>query len=267
MNAFLSSFWAEALKMRRSRVTLGIAAGFLILPIIAGLFMYILKDPEQARAMGLIGAKARLLTEGTADWPSFFQFLSLGTAVAGAMLFAFITTWVFGREFSDHTVKELLALPTPRTVIVSAKFLLIALWILALTFFIFIVALGIGAVVDIPGWSPGLAWTSFLTIMITSILTTLLMPLVALFASAGRGYLPPLGWAVLTVVIAQVAGVMGWASWVPWAVPGLFSMMFSVMYGQSAEPIGIHSIILLLITFIVGLSATYAWWRGADQSR
>jgi ABC-2 type transport system permease protein len=267
MRSFLSAFWAETLKARRSKVSLLTFASILILPVIGGLFMFILKDPEQARTMGLIGAKAQLLTGGDADWPAYFEFLSLGTAAAGAILFAFITAWVFGREFSDHTAKELLALPTPRWVIVSAKFVLTALWMLGLTLFIFVIGLGIGMVVDIPGWSLELAWTSFWSLMVTVLLTFMLMPLVALFASAGRGYLPPLGWAFLTLVFAQIAGMMGWGDWVPWAVPGLFSMMFSVVYGQRAGQVEMHSYILVLLTFIAGVAATYAWWRSADQAR
>jgi ABC-2 type transport system permease protein len=229
--------------------------------------MIIMKDPEQARAMGLIGAKAQLLTGGAADWPTYLNFLSLGTAGAGAILFAFITTWVFGREFADHTAKELLALPTRREIIVGGKFVLTALWILGLTLFIFVIGLGIGAVVGLPGWSLELAWTSFWSLMVTALLTLMLMPLVALFASAGRGYLPPLGWAFFTLALAQIAGLMGWGDWVPWSVPGLFSLMFSVVYGQRAEQIGIHSYILVLLTFIVGIAATFAWWRSADQTR
>ena len=267
MNAFLSAFWAEALKARRSKVSLLTAAGFLILPVIGGLFMFILKDPERARTMGLIGAKAQLLTGGVANWPAYLEFLSLGTAGGGAILFAFITAWVFGREFSDHTAKELLALPTPREIIVGAKFVLTALWILGLTLFIFVIGLGIGTAVGIPGWSLELAWTSFWSLMTTALLTFMLMPFVALFASAGRGYLPPLGWAFFTLAFAQIAGMMGWGDWVPWSVPGLFSLMFSVVYGQRAEQIGMHSYILVLLTFIVGIAATFAWWRSADQAR
>ncbi len=267
MNAFLSAFWAETLKARRSKVSLLTVACFLILPVIFGLFMFILKDPERARTMGLIGAKAQLLTGGVADWPAYFEFLSLGIAGVGAILFAFITAWVFGREFSDHTVKELLALPTPRGVIVGAKFVLTALWILGLTLLIFVSGLGIGAAVGMPGWSLELAWTSFLSLMTTALLTFMLMPLVALFASAGRGYLPPLGWAFCTLALAQVAGMMGWGDWLPWSVPGLFSLMFSVVYGQRAGQIGIHSYILVLLTFIAGIAATFAWWRSADQTR
>ena len=84
-----------------------------------------------------------------------------GIAGGGAILFALITAWVFGREFSDHTAKELLALPTPREAIVGAKFVLIALWTLGLTLLVFVVGLGIGMAVDIPGWSLALGWTSF----------------------------------------------------------------------------------------------------------
>ncbi|OGO48610.1 MAG: hypothetical protein A2W37_05200 [Chloroflexi bacterium RBG_16_63_12] len=262
MNAFLSALWAESLKARRSKVSLLTAAGISILPVVDGLFMIILKDPEQAREMGLISVKAQL-SAGVADWPTYFQVLLLGTAIVGAILFAFITAWVFGREFSDRTAKELLALPTPRGIIVGAKFVLTALWILGLTLFIFVIGLAIGKAVGIPGGSPGLEWTSFWHLMLTALLTFMLMPFVALFASVGRGYLPPLGWAILTLALAQVAGVLGWGDWLPWSVPGLISEMA----GPRAEPIGLHSYILVLLTFIAGIAATFAWWQSADQAR
>jgi ABC-2 type transport system permease protein len=262
MSPFPSALWAEVLKARRSKVTLLTAAGFLILPVVAGLFMFILKDPDQARAMGLISVKAQI-TAAVADWPTYFGILTLGTVIAGSILFAMITAWVFGREFSDHTAKELLALPTPRGIVVGAKFLLTALWNLALTLFVFAIALGIGALVDIPGWSLQLAWTSFCSLILAVLLTSLLMPWVALFASVGRGYLPPLGWAFLTMALAQIAGVMGWSDWFPWAVPGLLS----TLNGPRTEPIPAHSYVVVLLVFIAGLAATFAWWQRADQAR
>ena len=262
MNAFVSAFWAEALKARRSKITLLTAAGFLLLPFAGGLFMIILKNPEQARAMGLISTKAQL-TAGVADWPSFFGMLSQGIAAGGAILFALITAWVFGREFSDHTAKELLALPTPRWVIVGAKFVLIALWILGLTLLIFVVGLGIGAAVDIPGWSLELARTSFWTVLITAALTFMLMPFVALFASSGRGYLPPLGWTILALAFANIVSLLGWGDWFPWAVPVLVSGMVK----SHADQVGLHSYLVVLVAFFVGAAATLAWWQSADQTR
>lgn len=210
----------------------------------------------------LISVKAQL-TAGVADWPTFFQVLLLGTAIGGAILFAFITAWVFGREFSDHTAKELLALPTTLEVIIGAKFVLSALWMLALTLMVFGIGLAVGKAVDIPGYSPGLAWSSFWSLLLIVFWTYMLMPFVALLASAGRGYLPPLGWACLTMVLAQIAAALGWGDWFPWSVPALLSGMA----GPGVQQIGMHSYILVLLAFIAGLAATFAWWWSADQAR
>lgn len=262
MNAFLSACWAEGLKARRSRISWLIVGAFMMLPLMDGLFMFILKAPERARAMGLIGAKAQL-TAGVADWPTFFYVLLLGTAMAGAILFAFMTAWLFGREFSDHTVKELLALPVAREIIVSAKFVLLAIWTAGLTLMIFVMGLVVGTAVDIPGWSRELVWSSFWSLLLIALLTYLLMPFVALLASSGRGYLPPLGWAVLTLALAQIAIVLGWGDWFPWSVPALLGNSG----GPRAELVELHSYVLVLLACTAGVVATLAWWRRADQAR
>jgi ABC-2 type transport system permease protein len=262
VSAFLSAFWAELLKARRSRVSWLTFIVFAIFPIIDGLFMFILQNPERARAMGIITVKAQMAA-AVADWPSFFMVLLMGTAVGGAILFAFLTAWVFGREFSDHTVKELLALPTPREVIVGAKFLLTGLWMLALSLVIFAIGLGVGAAVAIPGWSAALGWSSFGSLLKIILLTYMLMTVVALFASAGRGYLPPLGWALLTMAASQIAIVLGWGEWFPWAVPGLVVSLT----GEAPPPLEMHSYAVVFVVFLAGASATFAWWRSADQTR
>ncbi len=262
MNAFRAALWAETLKARRSKVPLLTTAGFSILPLVGGLFMMILKDPERARAMGLISTKAQLLTAGVADWPTYFDVLLQGIGIGGSILFAMIVTWVFGREFSDHTAKELLALPTSRWIIVAAKFLLTAIWIVGLTLLVFVLGLGIGATVGIPGWSLELGWASFWSVVTTALLTFMLLPFVALVASAGRGYLPPLGWAFLTLALAQVVAVMGWGDWFPWSVP----MLFSGMAGPRSEQLGMHSYVLVAVAFVAGLISTMVWWRSADQA-
>ena len=262
MNGFVAAFQVELLKARRSRLAWGITAAFLILPLVGGLFMVILKNPDQARAMGLISVKAQL-AGGTADWPTFFSMLLQGTAIGGIMLYSFITAWLFGREFSDHTAKEFLAVLTPRWQIIAAKLALMVLWIVLLTLLSFAVALTIGALVAIPGWSQGLAASTFGSLALIMVLLLMLMPLVAFFASAGRGYLPPLGWAVLTLVLAQIVAVLGWGDWFPWSVPA----MASGMAGPPAEQTGPHSYLVVLLVCIVGLAATFIWWRSADQAQ
>ena len=262
MNNFIPALWAETLKMRRSKVPLFTSIGFSMAPLAGGLFMIILKDPEAARSMGLISAKAQL-TMGTADWPAFFGLLAQAVAAGGMVLFSIITIWVFGREFSDHTVKELLALPTSREAIITAKFIVIIVWSLAITLLIFGIGLVVGILVIIPGWSAELLRTAFISILGAAVLTIPLMSFVALLASGGRGYLPPFGWTVFTMVLANIAAVMGWGDWFPWAVPAIFSGAA----GPRAELLGMHSYVIVILTGLLGLAATFYWWRNADQAR
>jgi ABC-2 type transport system permease protein len=262
MNNFTPTLWAETLKLRRSKIPLFTALGFSMAPLAGGLFMVILKDPEAARSMGLISTKAQL-TMGTADWSAFFGLLAQAVAAGGMILFAIITIWVFGREFSDRTAKELLSLPTSREVIVGAKFIVIAVWSLTITLLIFGIGLVVGTLVVIPGWSAGLLRTSFINILGAAVLTIPLMSFVALLASAGRGYLPPFGWTVFTLVLANIAAVMGWGDWFPWAVPGIFSGAA----GPRAELLGMHSYVIVILASIIGLAATFWWWRSADQTK
>jgi len=83
----------------------------------------------------------------------------------------------------------------------------------------------------------------------------------AFVAGVGRGYLPPLGWAVLTLAIAQVLGVLGWAAWFPWAVPVL--VVGSGPAGQAATG---ASVAVVVLTALLGLVATVVWWLRAGQT-
>ena len=262
MNYFSSALWSEALKMRRSKVPLFTSVGFSFAALMDGLFMIIMKDPEAARKMGLISAKAQLLA-GVADWPTFFSVLAQAAAIGGGILFAIIAAWVFGREFSDHTVKELLALPTSREAIVGAKFVIIAVWTFLLTVLLFLVGLVVGALIDIPGWSTKLLQSAFIDVTGAGILSIALLPFVALFASIGRGYIPPFGWTILTIVLAQIAAITGWGDWFPWSV----SALFSGAAGPRAEMLGLHSYMIVILMSVLGLAATFYWWRSADQTK
>ena len=262
MNGFLSALWAEALKARRSKVPLLASMGFTLAPLMDGLFMFIMKNPERARDMGLLSTKAQLAMS-TAEWPTFFSVLSQAIAIGGVIVFSIVTAWVFGREYSDHTAKDLMALPVSREKIVISKLIVIAVWVFILSIWIYVFGLFIGYLVDIPGWTGQLARQSFVDVLATAGMTLLLMTPVAFIASMGRGYLPPLGWAVLTIFFSQIVAATGWGDWFPWSVPALFSGVV----GPRAEQLGTHSYILVFLAGIIGLVATFWWWLNADQTK
>jgi ABC-2 type transport system permease protein len=262
MNGLFASLWAEALKARRSNVPWLAAIGFTLAPLMDGLFMFIMKDPERAREMGLLSVKAQLAMS-TADWVTFFGVLTQAIAVGGVIVFSIVTAWMFGREFSDHTAKDLMALPAPREAIITAKLIVLSAWVFGTTVWIFLVGLLVGSWVDLPGWTGQLAQVSFGDVLVTAAMTLLLTLPVAYIASIGRGYLPPLGWAVLTIFLSQIVAATGWGDWFPWSVPALYSGVI----GPRSEQLGLHSYVLVLSTGFIGLVLTFWWWRNADQTR
>jgi ABC-2 type transport system permease protein len=251
----------EFLKARRSRVPWGVAVGFSLAPLVICLFMVILKDPERARALGLLGPKAQL-TAGTADWPTFLNLLGQAMAVGGAILFAFLTAWVFGREFADRTVRGLLANPTRRRTIVVAKSTVIAIWGLAISAWVLVLGLGVGALVGLPGWSAGDAGGTIVAIALAAVLTIGLQTGAAFFAGVGRGYIAPLAWTVAMIVASQVLTVLGWGSWFPWSVPAILAGAG----GAQVEPVTVGGVAAVGLVVATGLLATIVWWERADQT-
>ena len=258
LGAALATEW---LKSRRSRVPWLVLAGFSFAPMVAGLFMVILKDPEGARKLGLLGAKAQLAA-GTADWPTMLSMLAQAVAVGGAILFAFLTSWVFGREFADRTLRGLLASPTSRGAIVVAKAIVVGIWGVAITAWIIALGFAIGAIVGLPGWSDAVAGATIRGMVAAALLTIALQPVTGLLASVGRGYLAGLAWAVLALVLAQVLAVLGLGAAFPWAVPALVSGAA----GPDAAGVPWTSLALVGVTGVAGLVLTITWWRRADHT-
>jgi ABC-2 type transport system permease protein len=256
MNNVAQAIWVETLKARRSRMPLLTALGFALLPLASGFFMVVLKDPELARRVGLISAKAHMLA-GAADWPTYLGLVAQAIAGGGIVLFGLIGSWVFGREYSDRTVKDLLALPTSRSAIVLSKFVVVAAWSAALTVMICLVGLGVGAAVGLSQASMQIILQGGVTIALAACLTIALVTPIAFFASAGHGYLPPMGFVFLALLLAQVIAAAGWGEYFPWSIPALYSQ---------GGNLGTVSYVIVILTGVAGLAGTILWWELADQT-
>ena len=261
MSNITQAIWVELLKARRSKMPLLTVLGFSLAPFSGGFFMIVMKDPALARRLGMISAKAQIVA-GSADWPTYLGLLAQATAIGGIILFGFVSSWVFGREYSDHTIKDLLALPTPRFVIVLAKFILVALWSATLTVVIYFIGLGVGTAVVLPPTSAEIFWQGTITMAITACLTIALATPIAFFASAGRGYLAPMGVAILAVILAQIIAATGWGEYFPWSIPALYAGMAGPGYAH----LGIISYVIVILASLIGLIGTFVWWELADQA-
>lgn len=262
MSNLAQAFWVELLKARRSRVPWVTALVFALLPFIGGFFMIVIRDPDLARSLGLISMKAQIVA-GTVDWPAYINFLTLAVTMGGLILFGLICTWVFGREYADHTIKDLLALPTPRTAIAVAKFILVMLWAAALTLITFVIGLGVGAAIVLPPVPATVFWQGGLTMAVAAGMSIMLILPLALVASAGHGYLAPVGALILALALSQIIIVTGYGEYFPWSVPALYTGMV----GPELSHLEWFSFASVILTGAAGVIITIAWWELADQAR
>ncbi len=260
MNNLLQAARVELLKARRSKVPLFTALALAMAPLAGGFFMVVMKDPELARRMGMISAKAQIVG-GAADWPTYLSLLAQAAAIGGFMVFSIIASWVFGREHSDRTFKDLLALPTPRTSIVLAKFAVCLGWGVLLALLVYGLGLVVGVLVGLPPAMPEVMIQGSLTVAGAALLTMLLTTPVAFFAGVGHGYLAPMGIAIFFVVLAQVVAAAGWGEYFPWAIPALYAGMA----GPEDAQLGMISYGLVVATAVIGVVGTLWWWEKADH--
>lgn len=258
MNNLLLAFWTENLKVRKSKMIWVTLAAFTVAPLMGGFFMFILKNPDLAERSGLVGDKAQIL--GEANWPAYFSMLAQIIAVGGILVFGFVTSWVFGREYTDRTLKDLLALPYHRTTIAAAKFFTVFAAALLLSIHAAVVGLLLGFLIGLPGWSTAGLINGLWVLLVTTLLTIALSAPAAFFACWGRGYLAPLGFVIFMVVLAQVIAAIGYGHYFPWAIPALYS-------GLTGEEPALpwRSLLLVLATSLAGITATLTWWSWADH--
>ena len=153
----------------------------------------------------------------------------------------------------------MLAVPVQRSSILLAKFIVVAAWSVALAIVIFTLSLMMGVLIHLPGSSSSAIIQASARVLVTAALVIVGITPFAFFASLGRGYLLPLGVAVLMLMMANLVAVVGWGEYFPWAIPGIYAQ------GKSSLPPVTYWIVLF--TGLAGMLATYVWWKYADQNR
>ena len=261
MKGLIAALWAESVKVLKSKMLWITIIFFIFVSSMMGLMMFVQKYPEIASKLGMIGTKASMMRLGKADWQSYLALITQIIAGIGMMGYGFITSWVFGREYSDHTIKDLLALPISRSYIVIAKLIIIVIWCILISFIFLIFTYLTGNIVQLSGWSNALFIDFTVKFTLTALLTLTLCTPVAFFASYSRGYLLPIGLLLLALIIANFTGLVGIGPYFPWAIPGIYS----APPGTEGMLLGTSSYIILFSTSIIGLIGTLAWWRYADQ--
>lgn len=254
--------FTELMKLRRSKVPGLTWLAFSVAPLGGALMMWIVKEPGRARSLGLLGAKARFAGV-TADWPAFAGLLAQMAGVGGMLLTAVIAAYVFGREYADGTAKNMLALPVRREVFVAAKLLVVVAWFGALVVAVFAEGVAVGAALGLPGFSWSLIAGAAFDSALAAAMSCLLVPPVAWIATLGRGYLPPLGFAIFTLVLGNIFAVTGWAKYFPYSIVPLYTGIA----GPRTTVLEPASYAIVLVFAALGTAATMWQVRAADNAQ
>ena len=261
MSTMRPAIWTEALKLRKSAVFKVSLYFFIFIGIMMGLLMYLTMHPELASRSSTLEFKTSFL--GGSTWQGFFGLLMQLILTLGMIGSGIVTSWMFGREYSDRVIKDLLALPVSRSTIVLSKFILLFLWCIILMVLMLISALLTGALIGLPGWSDTDLISFLRSYAVCGILNTLLIMPVAFVASAGKGYMLPISFVILFLILTQFifVGFPDLAVWFPWALPALVSGVAGPV-APDPRPV---SWLFYSAVVAAGAAGTMLWWRYADH--
>jgi len=216
----------------------------------------------RAESLGLLGTKADLAGL-EANWAAYFEFLTQMAGIAGMILLSVIASYVFGREYAEGTAKNMLALSVPRYRFTIAKLTVLLVWFTLLSFAAIAETLALGAVLGLPGFSATVLVQGMTDVLLASVVSFLLVPPVAWIATLGRGYLPPLAFAIFALILGMVVGATGWGKWFPWSIVPLFAGVA----GPRVETLASGSLFVVVLTFAAGVAATALQIRYADNTQ
>lgn len=229
----LSFVHNELLKVWKSIVFWVVAVVFVTMPLLIGLF----KEPG-------------------VSWAMYYEDIFDSIASLLVVGFSFTSAWVFGREYTDNTIKDLIVKPIPKSYSVLSKFIVITIWNVLIAIFTFALITCAGAFIGVNEGFGSANLQFFGTFMLTSVLIMAVSSTSTLIANITKGYLAPIG-VIFVVIIASNAIVqLGLGPYFPWTIP--------VLLTKGAD-IGFISYSILALTAIVGFAGTVAWWRFAEH--
>ena len=182
------------------------------------------------------------------------------SALFAILLFSIIISYLFGREYNEHTLKTMLTVPISRGKFLISKYLMFLIWILILTVVTSLSTLAFGFAAGLTGFTLQLFLNSFAELLFANILLFLTFSPFVFISLFITNMVPAMvGGASLTLVSLLVNG-QSWAPYVPWACPYLISSGEIADYSVSMMiPYGV-----ILVTFIIGMAVSYIYFTKKD---
>lgn len=184
------------------------------------------------------------------------------SALFAVLLFAIIISYLFGREYNEHTLKSILCLPISRGKFIIAKYIMFLVWIVILTVVTTLSSAVFGFIAGLEGFTLKLLADSFEQLLLANVLLFLTFSPFVFISLLITNMVPAMvGGAALSLVNLMVYN-QTWAPYVPWVCPYLIASGEIAEYSVNiGVPYGI-----ILATFAVGLVISYVYFTKTDVS-
>ena len=184
------------------------------------------------------------------------------SAMFAVLIFTIIISYLFGREYNEHTLKTMLTIPVSRAKFLVSKYIMFLVWIVILTIVTSISTLIFGFAAGLDGFSIKLYADSFAQLLYGNVLLFLTFSPFVFISLFITNMVPAMvGGAGLTLVNLLVYG-QNWAPFVPWVCPYLIASGEIAEYTTSITV----SYGIILATFVIGLVISYIYFTKTDVS-
>lgn len=182
------------------------------------------------------------------------------SALFAILLFAIMLSYLFGREYNEHTLKSMLTIPISRGKFLTAKYIMFLVWILILTVVTSLSTLVFGFIAGLEGFTLKLFIDSFAQLLYGNVLLFLTFSPFVLLSLFITNMVPAMvGGATLTMINMMIYG-QTWAPYLPWVCPYLiasgeiaeYSASITVSYG------------VIVLTFLIGVIISYIYFTKKD---
>ena len=182
------------------------------------------------------------------------------SAMFAILIFAIIISYLFGREYNEHTLKTMLTIPISREKFLISKYLMFLVWIVILTAFTSISTLIFGFMAGLEGFTAKLFIESFAQLLYANVLLYLTFSPFVFISLLITNMVPAMvGGATLSLINLMVYG-QNWAPFVPWTCPYLIASGEIMEYGTGI----MLSYGIILATFLIGLAVSYLYFTKSD---
>ena len=249
---------AEWMKLKHLHAVTWSATLFVFMPLMLAFMLYLGKTPEMATSSGMFSMKTGMFVDY--EWNGFFMAVLQAGAGLGMVGSGFVISFVFGREYSENTMKDLLALPTQRWKIVSAKFIISFMWSLLLLMVMLLVVLVSGWILDLQA-EVQLVWDMSMKFMLMSLMTVMITAPFAILASVFKGIMAPLAACIIALIVGNLVTTIGMGPFFPWTIPALSALAFE----DPGMNVGIIGNVIYICTLVAGIWGTIKYWQVADH--